>query len=40
MSKTLCKKKEYIQPDTPKYICKKCERLSKKEDKLCKPKKI
>lgn len=40
MSKTQCSKKNYQAPDEPKYICKKCERLAKKEDKLCKAKKL
>ena len=40
MSKTQCKKKKYKIPDSPKYICKKCERLATKEEKLCKPQKL
>lgn len=40
MGKTLCKKKKSGDPDAAKYICKDCERKSKKEDKLCKPKKL
>lgn len=40
MSKKQCKKKEYKAPDTPKYVCEKCERLAKKEEKLCKPQKL
>ena len=35
-----CNKKDYKEPKNAKYRCKKCERLSKKEDKVCKPKKI
>lgn len=35
-----CKKKDYKPPQTPAYYCKKCERLAKKEKKLCKAKKI
>ncbi len=40
MSKTACKKDDYREPENPKYFCKKCDRKAKKEDKLCKPKKI
>lgn len=40
MGKTQCKKKEYTEPDHPKYMCKRCERLSKKEDQVCKPHKL
>jgi rRNA maturation endonuclease Nob1 len=40
MSKTACKKKKYKVPDNPKYYCKKCGSKAKKEDKVCKPKKI
>ncbi len=43
MSKTKCKEdkdsKGEIKP-AHKYVCKKCGRTAKKEDKLCKPKKI
>lgn len=35
-----CKKKEYKEPDNPIFVCKKCERKAKKEDKLCKPEKL
>jgi RNA polymerase subunit RPABC4/transcription elongation factor Spt4 len=35
----MCEKKDAKKPDSPKYICKKCERLSNKEDNVCKPKK-
>jgi hypothetical protein len=40
MGKTQCKNKDYEPKDTDKYICKRCERTAKKEDKVCKPKKI
>lgn len=41
MSKKRCKisEKEYKKkvPEKPKYTCKKCGRLAKKDDKVCKP---
>jgi hypothetical protein len=40
MAKKRCEKKNYTIPETPKYICKKCERASTKEEKLCKPQKL
>ena len=40
MSKTACKKKDYKDPEDPKYCCKKCNKKAKKEGKLCKPKKL
>jgi len=40
MSKTQCENKEYKAPAEAKYVCKKCERLANKEEKLCKPKKL
>lgn len=40
MSKKACKKDDYSVPENPKYICKKCKRLSKKEDKVCNPQKL
>jgi len=40
MSKTQCKNKDYKEKDNAKYVCKNCERKAKKEEKLCKPKKI
>ena len=44
MGKTRCKlsPKEYEEkkPDDPKYQCKKCGKVAKKEDQVCKPKKI
>lgn len=38
--KKKCEKKDYKDPQEPKYLCKKCDRLAKKKDKLCKPEKI
>jgi hypothetical protein len=40
MSKSQCKSDDYKPKADAKYICKRCERTAKKEDKLCKPKKI
>ncbi len=42
MSKTKCKDKNEPNKvkDSHKYQCKKCGASSKKEDKLCKPRKI
>jgi len=40
MGKKQCKDNDYKEKDDVKYICKNCERKAKKEDKLCKPKKI
>lgn len=40
MSKTACKKKDYKEPDNPKYYCKKCLTKADKEKKVCKPKEI
>ncbi len=40
MSKTECKNDGYKEKGDAKYICKRCQRNAKKEDKLCKPKKI
>lgn len=40
MSKTQCKKEDYTEPENPKYVCKRCGRKSKKEEKVCKPQKI
>jgi hypothetical protein len=41
MSKTLCKtdKKVKIKHDEARFVCKKCERVAKKEKDLCKPNK-
>jgi hypothetical protein len=35
-----CKKESYEPPKAPNYVCRKCERLAKKEQKLCKPEKL
>ena len=40
MGKTQCKNDDYKENGDAKYICKRCERKSKKEEKVCKPKKI
>ncbi len=40
MPKTQCKNDDYREKDDAKFVCKRCERTAKKEDKLCKPKKI
>lgn len=40
MGKTACKKKDPRDVDNPKYECKKCGGLAKKEEKLCKPRKV
>jgi hypothetical protein len=40
MGKTACKKKDFKDSDDPKYICKGCGAKVKKEEKVCKPKKI
>jgi hypothetical protein len=40
MSKKRCKKKDYSSPEIPKYYCEKCNRLAKKEEQVCKPKKL
>ena len=40
MGKTLCKKDKEKTIENPKYVCKRCGRAAKKEEKLCKPKKI
>ena len=40
MGKSACKKKDYKTPENPKYYCKKCGAIAKKEGKVCKPKKI
>lgn len=38
-NKKACEDKEYIADEEAKYQCKKCNRVSHKEKKLCKPKK-
>jgi hypothetical protein len=40
MGKKLCKKDKNGSPDNAKYRCKSCDRMAKKENKLCKPKEI
>jgi hypothetical protein len=40
MGKHACKKKEPEEVENPKYQCKKCGALVKKEDKVCKPVKL
>jgi hypothetical protein len=40
MGKKRCIKADYQPPDNPKFICKDCDRLGKKEEQLCNPKKI
>jgi len=40
MAKTLCKREEEKIYDNPKYVCKKCGRKAKKEEKLCKPRQL
>jgi hypothetical protein len=40
MPKTQCKNDDYKEKTDAKYTCKSCGRTSKKDDKLCKPKKI
>jgi hypothetical protein len=40
MGKSACKKKEFKNSEQPKYLCKKCGALVKKEDSVCKPAKL
>lgn len=40
MGKTACKKEGFTDKENPKYECKRCGAKVKKEDKVCKPKKI
>lgn len=40
MSKKACKKKDFEDKNDPRFECKKCGAKVKKEDKVCKPKKI
>lgn len=40
MSKKKCEDKDYKKPENPKFVCQKCGRESKKEDKVCKPVKL
>ena len=41
MRKVLCKTddKAKVKPDEARFVCKKCNRLAKKEKDLCKPNK-
>jgi len=40
MGKTACKTKKFKDKESPKIECKKCGAKVKKEEKVCKPKKI
>lgn len=40
MGKKKCEKKDYSEPENPKFLCKKCQRSAKKKSKLCKPAKL
>ena len=40
MGKKACKKKDFENKEKPKYACKKCGAMVKKEDNVCKPQKI
>jgi hypothetical protein len=40
MGKSACKKVGFEDSENPKYICKTCGAKVKKEEKVCKPKKI
>ena len=40
MSKKKCEVKDYEKSENEKYVCKKCGRGAKKEDKICKPVKL
>lgn len=40
MGKKKCEEKAYEAPENPNYVCRKCGRVSKKEEKVCKPVKI
>ena len=40
MTKTACKKKDFKDKENPNFECKKCRARVKKEEKVCKPKKI
>lgn len=40
MGKTACKKKNFEDKENPKFRCKKCGALVRKEEKVCKPVKI
>jgi len=40
MSKTACEKRDFETPKHPKFECKKCGAKVKKEEKVCKPRKL
>jgi hypothetical protein len=40
MGKTACRKNNPKDIENPKYRCKKCGSLTKKEEKVCKPVKL
>jgi hypothetical protein len=40
MGKKACKKKNFENKENAKFECKKCGAKVKKEEKICKPKKI
>ena len=40
MSKKACKKKDFVDKENAKYECKKCGAKVRKEEKVCKSKKI
>jgi len=40
MSKKACKKKDFEDKNDPHFECKKCGAKVKREDKVCKPRKI
>ena len=40
MGKKACKKKNFKNKENPKYICKKCGAKVRKEEKVCKAKKL
>ncbi len=40
MGKSACKKNEPKNVENPKYECKKCGALVKKEENVCKPQKL
>jgi len=40
MTKTRCEQKDKKKQKSPDYKCKKCDGLSKKKKRLCKPEKI
>jgi hypothetical protein len=40
MGKTACEKKNFENSEDPKYYCKRCGAKVRKEEKVCKPRKI